>query len=78
MNNTLPSRFAGFGHDATELSAYIYSADTFIISLHNQNIIRFVTEEAAAFQQWLQHHGIRNVNDTLGKMVYDYYFPAKN
>ncbi|MBZ0100169.1 MAG: hypothetical protein K8F30_13885 [Taibaiella sp.] len=23
----------------------------------------------------MDHHGIRNVNDTLGKMVYDYYFP---
>ena len=76
MNNT-SSTFAGFDHDAAELSAYIFSIDTFIISLKNERIIRFVTPEPDDFKQWLDHHNIRNVNETLGKMVYDYYFPKK-
>lgn len=75
--NTFTTRFAGFDHDATELSAYIYSIDTFIISLKTQEIVRYVTEEPDDFQQWLEHHGVRNVNETLGKMVYDYYFPPE-
>lgn len=77
MKDTPSARFAGFGHEAGELSAYIYSADTFIISLQNREIIRFVTEDAEGFRQWLEAHGVRNVNDTLGKMVYSHYFPGE-
>jgi|GEM_PF-1046635 len=72
--NTFTTRFAGFEHDAAELSAYAFSIDTFIISLKDRRIIRFVTTQPDDFLQWLQHHAIRNVNETLGKMVHDYYF----
>lgn len=75
--NTFTTRFAGFDHDAAELSAYIFSIDTFIISLKNEEIVKFVAPQPDDFQHWLDHHGIRNVNDTLGKMVYDYYFPGE-
>lgn len=75
--NTFTTRFAGFGHEAAELSAYAFSIDTFILSLKDRSIIRFVTDRPDDFKQWLDHHGIRNVNETLGKMVYDYYFPPK-
>lgn len=79
MNNTTtPStRFAGFDYDATELSAYIFSIDTFIISLKNQQIVRYTTTEPDDFQQWLEHHGVRNINEQIGRMVYDYYFPGR-
>ena len=73
MNN----HFEDFPHKAEELSAYIFSIDTFIISLKTEQIIRFVTLRPDDFKQWLDHHRIRNVNETLGKMVYDYYFPKK-
>lgn len=75
-NHPTSTRFAGFDYDATELSAYIFSIDTFIISLQNDDkrTIRFVTTEPDDFRQWLEAHGIRNVNETLGKMVHDYYF----
>ncbi len=73
--NTITNHFPGFAHEAAELSAYIFSIDTFIISLKNEEIIRFVTDSPDDFKQWLDHHGIRNVNETLGKMVYNYYFP---
>ncbi len=75
--NTTSTRFPGFTHDATELSAYIFSIDTFIISLKNEEIVRFVTNDPDDFKQWLDHHHIRNVNETLGKRVYNYYFPGK-
>lgn len=79
MNNVITdTRFEGFDHEVTELSAYIYSIDTFIISLKNTEIIRFVTDRPDDFRQWLEYHGVRNVNETLGKMVYSYYFPDKS
>ncbi len=73
--NTSSTSFPGFDHDAAELSAYIFSIDTFIISLKNEEIIKFVAPQPDDFRQWLEHHGVRNVNETLGKMVYNYYFP---
>jgi len=72
---TMTDNFPGFAHEAAELSAYIFSIDTFIISLKNEKIVRFVCETPDDFKQWLDGHGIRNVNETLGKMVYNYYFP---
>lgn len=77
MNKSISTRFEGFGYEATELSAYVFSIDTFVISLKNGRIIRHVAEQHEAFRQWLEAHGIRNVNETLGKMVYNHYFPAK-
>lgn len=73
MNN----HFEGFEHSADELSAYVFSIDTFIISLQNKQIIRYVAERPDDFRQWLEHHGIRNVNETLGKMVHQHYFGHK-
>ncbi len=72
--NTFTTRFAGFQHDASELSAYAYSIDTFVVSLKNKEVVRFVTTNPDEFIRWLNHHGARNINDTLGKMVHDYYF----
>jgi len=72
MNN----HFEGFPHPARVLSAYIYSIDTFIISLKGSTqLVRFVAPQPEDFEQWLIAHNIRNVNETLGKMVYEYYFP---
>ena len=72
--NTFTSRFAGFEHEASALSAYAFSIDTFIVSLRDGQIVRFVTDRPEDFRQWLEGHGVRNVTDTLGKMVQDYYF----
>lgn len=71
------SHFEGFAHSADELSAYVFSIDTFIISLQNKQIIRHVAERPDDFKQWLDGHGIRNVNERLGKMVYEHYFGGK-
>ena len=74
MNTTPSRRWRDFEHDASELSAYAYSVDTFVLSLKNKEIVRFVTTESDDFIRWLEQHRIRNINDTLGKMVHDYYF----
>ncbi|MBZ0098099.1 MAG: hypothetical protein K8F30_03395 [Taibaiella sp.] len=55
-------RFEGFPYSAEELSAYIFSIDTFIISLKNEEIVRFVAPEPDSFKQWLDEHQVRNVN----------------
>lgn len=76
--NTYSTRFLGFDYDATELSAYIFSIDIFIISLKGkETTVRFVTTEPDDFCHWLEHNGIRNVNATLGKMVHEHYFGKK-
>ncbi len=74
--NTFTTRFAGFDHEAAELSAYAFSIDTFVVSLKNKEVVHFVTDRPGDFLLWLEHHGARNINDTLGKMVFDYYFPS--
>jgi len=49
--NTFTTRFAGFDHDATELSAYIFSIDTFIIGLKNEEIIRFSNRQSGRLSE---------------------------
>lgn len=74
MNN----HFEGFPHAAEELSAYIYSIDTFVLSLKDsEELVRFIAPQPQEFEQWLIQHNIRNVNATLGKMVYAHYFGEK-
>lgn len=70
----MDNHFEDFAYSAGELSAYIFSVDTFIISLKNEEIIKHVAERPDDFRQWLEAHGVRNVNETVGKMVYDHYF----
>ncbi len=71
MNN----HFEGFPHPAGVLSAYVCSFDTFVLSLKDsKELVRFVPPQPEDFEQWLIAHNIRNVNETLGKMVYEYYF----
>ncbi len=80
MSNHLTSTtFPGFAYDVTELSAYIFSIDTFIISLKDgKTTVQHVTTQPDDFRQWLEHHNIRNVNEALGKMVYEHYFGKKD
>lgn len=75
--NTFTQQFEGFGYEASELSAYIFCIDTFVISLKNEEIVRFETREPEVFKEWLDAHGVRNVNDSIGKMVYNHYFKKR-
>ena len=73
MNN----QFEDFQYRAEELSAYIFSIDIFVISLKNGEIIRHIPKKPGDFNEWLDYHGIRNVNEGLGKMVHNFYFGKK-
>lgn len=75
MNTTTQLRFAGFDYDVTTLSAYISGMGIFVISLKNSTeLLRYEPDDPVAFCQWLEANGVRNVNATLGKMVYGHYF----
>ena len=67
MNDT----FAGFTYAAKELSAFIYGAGIFVISLKNGEVINHEPADVAAFQEWLNNHNIRDVKKELPQHVYD-------
>ena len=71
--NTFTTRFAGFPHDASELSAYLYSLDTFIICLKSGPVIHHETEQPILFLEWLHYHRIRDVKFTLTAAAYNKY-----
>lgn len=56
-NNTFPA----FTYTAQELSAFIFSFDTFIIGLKNKQVISFTPADVEAFRQWLLSHHIREI-----------------
>jgi len=66
--------FPGFAHKASELSAYMFSIDTFVISLRSGEIISFVAPDPALFRQWLTAHGIRDITAQAGTLIKDFYF----
>lgn len=57
-NNTYP----GFGHPASELSAFTNTLDVFIISLKDGAIVQFTPEDTHGFLSWLQKNSVRNIN----------------
>ncbi len=59
---TVTTRYAGFSHDARELSAYGKILDFFTISLRNGSIVHHHPEDAEAFEAWLRHHGVRDIS----------------
>ncbi|OSZ81932.1 hypothetical protein CAP35_01280 [Chitinophagaceae bacterium IBVUCB1] len=63
--NTYPA----FPYHASELSAFLFSIDTFIVSLKNGQIIHFVADDADAFKQWLYEKGVRDINKDDGVSV---------
>jgi hypothetical protein len=60
------TNYPGFNYKATDLSAYLFSIDTFIISLKNGRIVHFVVEDDNDFKIWLTQHGIRDINKDDG------------
>lgn len=63
--------FIGFQYAAKELSAFIYGAGIFVISLKNGEVINHEPADVEAFQQWLNHHNIRDVKKELPQHIYD-------
>lgn len=62
MNN----RYCDFAHRADELSAYIFGAGVFVISLTDRHtIVRYEPHDAEDFKNWLSRHGVRDVAGEL-------------
>lgn len=62
--------YEGFPHRADELSAYIYGAGVFVLSLRSGEVIHHEPEDTDAFRNWLQYHRIRDVAATLPPHIY--------
>ncbi len=53
--------FPGFDQPASNLSAFLFCLDTFIISLRGGSIVKFSTNNVSEFKQWLIEHKVREV-----------------
>lgn len=58
---TINIEYENFAYTATQLSAYARTMDVFVISLRTGEIIQHCPENVSAFQAWLNHHHIRNI-----------------
>ena len=51
-----------FPYSAEELSAFILSIDTFIISLKNGQVVKHATEDTLPFYEWLVSNNVRDIS----------------
>jgi hypothetical protein len=58
------NQFPGFPYTSSEISAYLFTANTFILSLKNGRVEHFITEDIIGFQNWLQAHKIRDISSS--------------
>lgn len=56
------NKYPGFEYQASELSAFILSIDTFIISLKNGRITHFCPGETEEFKKWLNANSVRDIS----------------
>ncbi|MCD6062579.1 MAG: Uncharacterized protein K0R82_490 [Flavipsychrobacter sp.] len=50
-----------FPYPAEELSAFILSIDTFIISLKSGQVVKHATKDIESFYQWLVVNNVRDI-----------------
>ncbi|MBL7718952.1 MAG: hypothetical protein JNL72_08960 [Flavipsychrobacter sp.] len=69
--STENNHYPEFDYAASELSAYIFSVDFFIISLKSTKMIAFSPKDIDGFKNWLNKHEIRDirVNDGIPEKV---------
>lgn len=53
--------YAEFDYPISQLSAFILSIDTFIISLKSGKVIHFIPKDTNDFKEWLMKHKIRDI-----------------
>lgn len=58
--------YKGLHHDANELSAFLFTIDTFILSLKDGSIIQFKPDNAEAFRNWLVLNKVRDCSKDDG------------
>ena len=60
-NNNSTLFYPQFAYTANELSAFIFSVDTFTILLKEGGIVNYTPDNAETFRQWLQENNIRDI-----------------
>ncbi len=63
------NHYPTFPYQASELSAFLFSIDTFIVSLKNGQIVHFIADDADGFKRWLYEKGVRDINKDDGIRV---------
>ena len=53
-------KYPKFNHEAAELSAFLFTIDTFILSLKDGRIVHFKPDNAEAFHDWLVLNRVRD------------------
>lgn len=61
------NNYTGLDYPATELSAFIFTIDVFIIGLRNGSVIQFSPEDIEGFKQWLLANSIRDISKDIDK-----------
>lgn len=60
--------YPDFDHPASQLSAFTFCIDLFILSLKNGEIVRFEPEDILHFGEWLKKNGVRDIRVDNGKV----------
>lgn len=58
--------YPGFNFDASQLSAFALSVDTFIIALKNGNIVHHSPKDIEHFKKWLVQNRVRDISVDKG------------
>lgn len=74
-NNHYPE----FEYAASQLSAFVLSIDTFVISLKNGQMAHFRPKDVKSFRDWLIKHRVRDisVDDGIPKTAHNKPLPKK-
>lgn len=57
-NDNYEDEYPGFEYTATEIRAFSFSRNTFLIWLHKRQLLHFKPDDAAAFRKWLLLHRV--------------------
>ncbi len=58
--------YEGLHQNANELSAFLFTVDTFILSLKDGSIIQFKPDNAESFRNWLVSNKVRDCSKDDG------------
>lgn len=58
--------YEGLHHNANELSAFLFTVDTFILLLKDGSIVQFKPDNAESFSNWLVSNKVRDCSKDDG------------
>jgi hypothetical protein len=61
--------YPDFDHPTSQLSAFDFCIDMFIISLKDGKIVHFTPDNFKAFRDWLTANGVRDIREDLAKLA---------